>query len=40
MIRLLQNFRRIESRDDKPWAEFITLTMAVRNGVFVGLYQD
>lgn len=39
-IRLLQNFRRIEPRDEKPWAEFITLTMAVRNGVKVGLYPQ
>ncbi|KAK5944928.1 hypothetical protein PMZ80_002130 [Knufia obscura] len=40
MIRLLQNFRRIEPRDDKPWSEFQTLTLAVGNGVHVGLYQE
>lgn len=40
MIRLLQHFKRIEPRDDKPWKEFQTLTLAVRNGVWVGLYEE
>lgn len=37
-VRLLQSFGQIEPRDEKAWAEFMTLTMAVRNGVKVGLY--
>jgi len=40
MIRLLQHFRRIEPRDDKLWSEFQTLTLAVGNGVKVGLYPN
>lgn len=40
MIRLLQHFRRIEARDETPWTEFLTLTMAIRNGCKVGLYQE
>lgn len=39
MTRLLQHFTKIEPRDDKPWAELMTLTMAIRNGVKVGLYR-
>lgn len=31
-IRLIQEFSRIESRDDGPWEELLTLTMASRNG--------
>lgn len=40
MIRLLQHFRRIEPRDETPWTEFLTLTMAIRNGCKVGLYRE
>ena len=39
MTRLLQHFQSIEPRDDKPWSELLTLTMAIRNGVKVGLYR-
>lgn len=31
-IRLIQEFSCIESRDDGPWQELLTLTMASRNG--------
>lgn len=31
-IRLIQEFSRIESRDDGPWEELLTLTMSSRNG--------
>lgn len=40
VVRLLQSFRRIEPRDDRPWSEFQTLTLAVGNGVHVGLYAE
>lgn len=40
LIRLAQHFRRIEPRDDRPWFEFITLTLACGNGVHVGLYPE
>ena len=40
VTRLLQTFRRIEARDDRPWLELQTLTMAVRNGVHVALYRE
>lgn len=34
-IRLIQEFSRIESRDDGPWEELLTMTMASRNGTKV-----
>lgn len=36
-IRLMQEFKDIESRDDQPWQEWITLTCAIHQGTIVGL---
>ena len=36
-IRLMQEFDKIESRDDAPWTEWITLTCVSHNGAKVGL---
>lgn len=40
MVRILQTFKRIEPRDDRPWFEFMTLTLACGNGVHCGLYPE
>lgn len=40
MVRILQTFKRIEPRDPTPWREFQTLTLAVGNGVKVGMYEQ
>lgn len=40
LVRILQTFKRIESRDDRPWFEFITLTLACGNGALCGLYTE
>ena len=37
IVRLLQEFRGLESRDDRPWVEDLKLTMANYNGVRIGL---
>lgn len=36
-IRLMQEFKSIESRDDRPWTESLTLTCAIHQGTLVGL---
>ena len=36
-IRLMQEFKQIESRDDRPWTEWLTLTCAIQQGTLVGL---
>lgn len=36
-IRLMQKFKSIESRDDRPWMEWLTLTVAIDQGTIVGL---
>lgn len=36
-IRLMQEFKSIESRDDRPWTEWLTLTCAIHQGTIVGL---
>lgn len=36
-IRLMQEFKGIESRNEKPWQESLTLTCAVHPGTLVGL---
>ncbi|CAD6582851.1 MAG: hypothetical protein ASARMPRED_001083 [Alectoria sarmentosa] len=36
-IRLMQEFISIESRDDRPWIEGLTLTCAIHQGTLVGL---
>lgn len=36
-IRLMQEFKSIESRDDRPWTEWLTLTCAIHQGTLVGL---
>lgn len=36
-VRLAQQFGKLESRDDGPWKEGLTLTMASKNGCKVAL---
>ncbi|KAK4998888.1 hypothetical protein LTR66_001986 [Elasticomyces elasticus] len=36
-IRIMQHFRKIENRDDKPWMEKLSVTCCSWNGVQVGL---
>lgn len=36
-VRLMQEFKKIESRDDSAWQEWLTLTCVGRNGAKVGL---
>ena len=36
-VRLLQEFKTIESRDDQPWTESLTLTCSSLNGAKVAL---
>ena len=36
-VRLLQEFKTIESRDDQPWTEWLTLTCTSLNGAKVAL---
>ena len=36
-IRLMQEFKNVESRDDRPWTESLTLTCAIQQGTIVGL---
>jgi cytochrome P450 len=38
IVRLLQNFARIESRDPRPWLENLHLTLSSGNGVKVALF--
>ena len=38
-IRLMQTFSRIESRDNEPWREWLTITLASGTGCKVGLYE-
>lgn len=38
-IRLMQTFSRIEPRDDRPWKEWITLTLASGVGCHVALFE-
>ena len=37
LIRLLQEFSALESKDPRPWAEGLTLTLCSKNGVKVVL---
>jgi cytochrome P450 len=37
LIRMVQEFRRLESRDPRPWEESLALTLCSRNGARVGL---
>lgn len=39
-VRLMQEFRKIENRDPKPWQEKLTVTCCSLNGVQVGLYAS
>lgn len=39
-IRLMQTFSRIESRDEREWAEYITLTLASKYGCNVALFES
>lgn len=36
-VRLVQEFKDLESRDHGPWEESLTLTCASRNGIQVAL---
>ena len=35
-VRLIQNFARIEDRNEKPWEEQLGLNISSRHGVQVG----
>ena len=37
VVRLMQEFRALESRDAEPWTESLKVTVANRNGVKVSL---
>jgi hypothetical protein len=37
VVRILQQYREIESRDDRVWVENLKLTMSNAHGVVVGL---
>jgi cytochrome P450 len=37
VVRMLQKFQKLESRDPGPWKEMMTLTCASLNGVKVAL---
>ncbi|KAL6231345.1 hypothetical protein BDW75DRAFT_243987 [Aspergillus navahoensis] len=37
LVRMVQEFRRLESRDSGPWEESLALTLCSRNGTKVGL---
>jgi len=39
VFRILQEFKAIQSRDDKPWVENMKLTMSNANGVVIGLIR-
>jgi len=39
-IRLMQKFPRIEPRDERPWSEWITLTLASGPGTKVALFEQ
>lgn len=36
-IRLMQRFQTVEPRDDRPWKEWLTLTLASGTGCLVSL---
>lgn len=38
-IRLIQTFPSIESRDDREWREWLTVTLASRVGCKVALFE-
>lgn len=38
-IRLMQQFQRVEPRDDREWTEFLTLTLASGVGCHVALFE-
>ncbi|KAH8586803.1 putative cytochrome P450 alkane hydroxylase [Bisporella sp. PMI_857] len=40
IVRLVQEFERIEARDNRPWCEGLHLTLSSGNGVLVGMYGD
>lgn len=40
IVRLLQTFGRIESRDDRPYAPELRIITSVKPGVLVGCYRD
>ena len=39
-VRLMQKFGRIESRDDREWREWLTITLASGTGAKVALYEE
>lgn len=39
-VRLVQEFKRLESRDPGPWEESLSLTCCSGNGTKVGMYVD
>ncbi len=40
VVRLVQRFKSIDSRDPKPWEELIRMTLLSKNGVQVGMIPD
>ena len=40
IVRLLQHFEKIESRDSRPWFENLHLTLSPGNGVKVALFAQ
>lgn len=38
IVRVMQEFRRIESRDERPYAEEAGITIMLKHGAFVGLF--
>lgn len=39
-VRLVQEFKRLESRDSGPWVEGLALTCCSGNGTKVGLFAE
>jgi cytochrome P450 len=38
-VRLMQAFKRMESRDDREWREWMTITLSSGIGAKVGLFE-
>lgn len=39
-VRLMQAFKRMESRDDREWREWMTITLSSGVGAKVGLFEQ
>ena len=38
VVRIMQTFRRVECRDDRPYAEEAGIPITVKHGTLVGLF--